>query len=72
MKKNTLHNTIINILRRITVIGAFIINIFFAIKITKAYNLKGGYVAGVILLPAIFLLIIGFGKSKYVGDYKPV
>ena len=38
-----LFNTIINILRRITVIGAFIINIFFAIKITKAYNLKGGY-----------------------------
>lgn len=64
-------NDLSNLTRRIASIAVFIIHIFFAIKITKAYNLKGGYVAGVILLPTIFLLIIGFGKSKYVGDYKP-
>ena len=53
-------------------IGIFVINIFFAIKISKAYGLGGGYIAGMILLPTIFILIIGFGKSQYKGDYKPV
>ena len=54
---------------RIASIAAFIVNIFFAIKISKAYGLSGGYIAGMILIPGIFLLIIGFGKSKYVGEY---
>lgn len=52
-------------------IGYFVVNIFFAIKIAKAYGLGGGYIAGMILIPNIFLLIIGFGKSKYQGNYKP-
>ena len=37
--------------------------------ICKAFNLNGGYIAGMILLPGIFLLVIGFGKSEYVGKY---
>lgn len=62
--------SIINLVIRVAGVAMFVLRIFFAIKIAKAFDLKGGYVAGVILLPTIFLLIIGFGKSKYVGDYK--
>lgn len=52
-------------------IGVFVIGIFYAIYIRKAYGLSGGYIAGMILVPTIFIMIIGFGKSQYVGDYKP-
>ncbi|MBQ3409223.1 MAG: hypothetical protein IJH12_08490 [Clostridia bacterium] len=52
-------------------IGVFVVNIFFAIKISKAYGLGGGYIAGMILVPQIFILIIGFGKSEYKGSYNP-
>lgn len=62
--------SIISFAIRFASIATFVLRIFFAIKIAKAYDLKGGYVAGVILVPTIFLLIIGFGKSKYVGEYK--
>lgn len=51
-------------------IAVFVIGIFFAIYISKAYGLSGGYIAGMIIVPTIFILIIGFGKSKYVGKYK--
>lgn len=51
-------------------IGALVINIFFAIYITKAYGLSGGYIAGMILVPTIFILIIGYGKSEYQGRYS--
>lgn len=50
-------------------IGAFVVGIFFAIYISKAYGLGGGYIAGMILVPTIFILIIGFGKSEYKGNY---
>lgn len=48
----------------------FVIRIFLAINIAKAFNLGGGYIAGLILIPGIFLLIVAFGKCKYVGKYK--
>lgn len=51
-------------------IAAFVIGIFFAIYITKAYGLSGGYIAGMIIVPLIFILIIGFGKSEYKGKYN--
>ena len=68
----SLLSKIVNIFEKLAAIAIFVIHIFFAIKISKAYNLSGGYVAGMILLPSIFLLIIGFGQSKYAGEYKKV
>lgn len=51
-------------------IGALVVSIFFAIYIAKAYGLSGGYIAGMILVPFIFLPIIGYGKSEYKGRYS--
>lgn len=62
-------DSMIYLLRWMFSVGMFVVNIFFAIKICKAFNLNGGYIAGMILLPGIFLLVIGFGKSEYVGKY---
>ncbi|MBR2704035.1 MAG: hypothetical protein IKE91_01030 [Clostridia bacterium] len=52
-------------------IAVFVISILFAINISKAYGLGGGTIAGMILIPNIFILIIGFGSSKYQGSYQP-
>ena len=51
-------------------IGVFVISILFAINISKSYGLGGGTIAGMILIPTIFILIIGFGNSTYQGIYK--
>ena len=51
-------------------IGVFVISILFAINISKSYGLGGGTIAGMILIPTIFILIIGFGNSTYQGNYK--
>ena len=53
-------------------IAIFVVRILFAINISKAYGLGGGTIAGMILIPQIMILIVGFGSSKYQGTYKPV
>ena len=68
--KTTGANLVIDGFETIFSIGAFVIGIFFAIYITKAYGLSGGYIAGMILVPHIFILIIGYGKSEYLGRYS--
>ncbi|MBR2745029.1 MAG: hypothetical protein IKE01_07050 [Clostridia bacterium] len=63
--------SIASTLESVAAIGVLVVNIFFAIRISKAYGLGGGYIAGMILVPGIFILIIGFGKSEYKGNYVP-
>ena len=57
---------VIAVLAFLSGIAVFVVKIFFAINISKAYGLGGGYIAEMILLSTIFILIIGFGKSKYI------
>ena len=51
--------------------GAFIINIFRAINLAKVFKKGTGFTVGLVFLPEIFEIILGMGKSKYIGDYKP-
>ena len=48
-----------------------IVNIVFAIMVTfrlaKAFGKGGGFAVGLLLLPEIFYLILGFGADAYVG-----
>lgn len=39
--------------------------ILYAIRLAKAFNKGAGFVVGLIFLPNIFWLILGFGKAKY-------
>ena len=46
------------------------VDIYTAILLGKAFNKGTGFKVGLVLLPNIFLLILGFDSSKYVGSYK--
>ena len=43
------------------------LSIYFTIKLAQAFNKGTGFTVGLILLPSIFYLILGLGKSQYVG-----
>ena len=47
-------------------VGASIWDILVAIKMAPAYGKDTGFAIGLILLPFIFYLILGFGKDQYV------
>lgn len=40
--------------------------IVFAVKLSRAFGHGGGFAIGLILLPPVFYLILGLGKSQYV------
>ena len=44
---------------------ALFIDIYYAIRLAKAFKKGPGFTVGLILLPVIFYLILGFGHSKY-------
>lgn len=46
-----------------------VIDIKLAIALAKAFGKGTGFIIGLVLLPNIFQLILGFGSAKYVG-YK--
>lgn len=48
------------------------ITIYQAINLTKRFGKEGGFAVGLILLSTIFYMILGFGKSEYIGPkYQP-
>ena len=47
-------------------VGAIIWDIIVAIKLAPAFGKDTGFAIGLILLPFIFYLILGFGKDQYV------
>ena len=46
-------------------IFAFVVSVMYAIRTSKAFGHGGLFAAGLFFLSGIFLLILGFGKSKY-------
>ena len=48
-------------------VGALIWNILIAVKLSKAFGQGIVYILGLIFLPSIFWLILGFGSSQYIG-----
>jgi hypothetical protein len=47
-----------------------IIEIILAFKLAKAFGKGLGFTIGLVLLPSIFKLILGFDSSKYLGAQK--
>lgn len=41
--------------------------ILYNVSLAKAFGKSGGFAAGLILLSPIFILILAFGDSKYIG-----
>ena len=46
-------------------IFALVVSIIYAMRTSKAFGHGNWFAAGLFFLPGIFLLILGFGKSKY-------
>lgn len=46
------------------------ITIYQAINLAKTFGKTGGFAAGLILLPPVFYMILGFGSDQYVGVQK--
>ena len=57
-----------NIVTIITGIGIIYLGIVYCSKLSKAFGKGTGFTVGLILLPNIFQLILGFGDSKYIGE----
>ena len=48
-------------------ITALLVTIFHSIRLSKSFGHKGGFAVGLIFLPTIFTLILGFSSDKFVG-----
>jgi hypothetical protein len=46
---------------------ALVLWIIVGIDLSKSFGKSGGFAAGVILLPFIFLYILGYGSAQYLG-----
>lgn len=44
-----------------------VISIMLSLKLAKAFGKSTGFAVGLIFLPFIFMLILGFDKSQYIG-----
>ena len=44
-----------------------VISIVFEVKLAKAFGKSGTFAVGLIFLPNIFQLILGFGSARYIG-----
>ena len=49
-------------------IALFVISILSYVKLSKAFGHGGGFAVGLIFLNFIFMLILAFGSSRYVGN----
>ena len=50
-----------------TSIALLVYYILLAIRLSHAFGHGAGFAVGLIFLEAIFIMILGFGESKYVG-----
>lgn len=60
--------TVFTILGVIATIVGFIMMIILYLNLSKAYGHGIGFAIGLIFLEVIFVMILGFGNSKYVGN----
>jgi hypothetical protein len=47
-----------------------IISIMYSVKLARAFGRGTGFAIGLIFLPPIFMLILGFGDDRYYGANK--
>ena len=55
-------------LMAVTILAIFV-SVVYAMRTSKAFGHGVGFAIGLILLQSIFLLILGFGSSKYNKKY---
>ena len=58
---------IIGMICVVLLIALCVLHILIMVKLARAFGKGGGFAVGLILLPTIFTLILGFGSAEYVG-----
>lgn len=48
----------------------FVVNIIMSVKLSRAFGHGTGFAIGLILIPNIFTLILGFDSSTYLGPQR--
>lgn len=61
---------ILSLLLLFSSLASLVITIMQKIRLSHAFSKRGGFTVGLILLPTIFLLILAYGKSKYIGPQE--
>lgn len=56
-----------NVFGILSLVG-WVISIIGYHKLSKAFGKGAGYTVGMILMPSIFVTILGLGKSQYIGN----
>lgn len=59
-------STILLTLAYIPEIASFVISVMLYYNLSKAFGHGGGFTVGLVLLNFIFVLILGFGSSRYI------
>ena len=60
-------NGLLFLLILIPFVGALIWDILVSVKLSKAFGHGIGFTLGLIFIPNIFYLILGFGSDQYIG-----
>ena len=64
---NGIGNPVTSVIGVILYIVVIVIGIMQSYKLSKAFGHAVGFTVGLVLLPPIFTLILGFGSSEYIG-----
>lgn len=64
---NGIGNPVTSVIGVILNIVIIVIGIMQSYKLSKAFGHAVGFTVGLVLLPPIFTLILGFGSSEYIG-----
>lgn len=60
-------NRVLMVIGALAGVASYVIGIMLDIKLAKAFGKGAGFAVGLILLNPIFILILAFGSSRYVG-----
>lgn len=52
----------------VLLIAALVLDIMIMNQLSKSFGHGKGFTVGLVFLPSIFLIILGFGESKYIGN----
>jgi len=64
---NSVGNEFTTVLALVAWVGLMIVSIVQMVKLSKSFGRGNGFAVGLVFLPVIFMLILAFGDSQYVG-----